>query len=94
MNRKRIFIALFISVCIHVLGASVETIAEKHGRDVSTFDRISSWPAWLGSKLVPEGHGFVALCFPLFFSVVFYAALSWLLIFIYSESSKLIKSKK
>lgn len=73
---------------IHIIVPLGETIAEKHGANTQPFDAVVSWPARLGSALVPEGHGIPQLVLPFIFSLAFYALLSWLLIWLFQWTRK------
>ncbi|MDR3562950.1 MAG: hypothetical protein P4N59_16160 [Negativicutes bacterium] len=87
MRNKKMLIAILISIGFHIIVPLSETIAEQHGRNVKTFDSIISWPAWFCSVVVPPGHGVPQLVFPFIFSLVFYAAIFWLLIILYERLS-------
>jgi hypothetical protein len=88
MWKQRIALALMLSVGLHILLPLVETFAERHGRNVETFDHVVSWPAWLCSVVVPPGHGIPQLLLPLFFSLGFYAGVFWLLFLFYDRLRK------
>ncbi len=77
-----------LSVGLHIALPLVETIAERYKRNVESFDRVASWPAWLCSALVPPGHGIPQLMLPLVFSLAFYAAVFWPLIILYDRLRK------
>jgi hypothetical protein len=82
---KRIGYALFFSVALHILAPFIENMIGPSREGVLAFDRWTSWPARLGSELVPFGHGIPQLVFPFFFSLIFYAALFWVLVAIYRK---------
>src|SRR5437660_8030593 len=85
MQKRRMALALLLSFGLHIVIPFAETIAGRHQRNVESFDRVVSWPAWLCSALVPSGHGIPQLMFPLVFSLAFYAALFWPLITFYDR---------
>jgi hypothetical protein len=88
MQKKRIALALLFSVGLHIALPLAETIPERYKRNVESFDRVVSWPAWLCSTLVPPGHGIPQLLLPLVFSLAFYAVAFWVLIIAYERLRK------
>jgi len=88
MQKKRMALALLLSVGLHIIFPLAETLAERYKRNVESFDRVVSWPAGLCSALVPPGHGIPQLVLPLIFSLAFYAAVFWLIIILYERLPK------
>ena len=85
MQKNKIALALSLSVVLHIVAPLLETIAEQHKRNVESFDRVTSWPAWFFGTLVPPGHGIPQLVLPFVFSIAFYAGVFWLLIILFER---------
>ena len=84
---KRIGYALFFSVSLHILAPFIENMIGPSGDGLLAFDRLASWPARLGGEIVPLGYGIPQHVFPFLFSIVFYAALFWVLVIVYQKLS-------
>jgi hypothetical protein len=85
MQKNPIALALSLSVGLHIALPLAETIAQRYKRNVEPFDHIVSWPAWLCSAILPEGHGALQLVLPLVFSLAFYAGAFWLMLILYGR---------
>lgn len=82
---KRALWAMCLSCAFHLLGATLESLIGFEKDGVRKFDSIVSSPARIFSEAMPPGHGVPQLVFPFFFSLAFYTAMFWLLLYIYAR---------